>query len=732
MSVAHANRSPDPRAAVAINTVFTCPACRASLETVDTSYRCPACQQVYPVRDGIPVFAAEAGYWNNVDRATMEALLVEAESTGDWRDAMQRRMPRLVPAAAPAYRADAQFMFPIGAGSRVLDAGRMWGALSFPIAAHCGELYAVDKTWETLRLLDIRARQAGVTNVHPVLSSLGTLPFPDGFFDFVVLNGVLEWLATERDVVVDQHLEHGWDRPHRHTTDPRDVQLATLRELCRVTKPDGGLYVAIENRSGLQYFFGWPDDHVNIRFITFLPRWAANLATRLVRHTDYRTYVYTPAQLRKLLIDAGYRDVKLHAIHPYYGKISTLVPFEVFRRVRRMAFHSYPDIRLLMFAGIWRMTPPALTHWVAPSLGGIATRNGSKPIPRIVRMLSDAGVLSGVPSRYEALLVNWRFGDLHTINHVIYDKDAAKPLLFCKVSRSAKNDALDRESQALQYAAGRLVNSPLAKRIPQLVYYGRPDGIPLQVTEFLGAGAHREGIWGHLRRIDKIAGAHGLSPMLRRVQRFAGRRWLQGMEPRFRAAIGVLAEFQRCTTVRTFSIGVELPALLEARRRAIAENGLLSPAVASRLDDCAARMRDLAGEVPVCMVHGDFDLCNLLGEIPDITLVDFEHAEREGLPFFDLGNFVFSPLLTQWKGGGRTATLRDYAASSGWERAIAGWAREYAQRMAMPVELLEWLPVLAAIEQNAIAYPAWRDPATYPMFGEDALVQMLDWRLALR
>ena len=51
------------------------------------------------------------------------------------------------------------------------------------------------------------------------------------------------------------------------------MQLNGLKELHRVLKDDGSIYIAIENRIGLQYLAGYPDDHVNIRFVSFLPRW---------------------------------------------------------------------------------------------------------------------------------------------------------------------------------------------------------------------------------------------------------------------------------------------------------------------------------------------------------------------------------------------------------------------------------------------------------------------------
>lgn len=39
-----------------------------------------------------------------------------------------------------------------------------------------------------------RFEQDGVANVQLIMSSFAQMPFPESFFDLIVLNGVLEWL----------------------------------------------------------------------------------------------------------------------------------------------------------------------------------------------------------------------------------------------------------------------------------------------------------------------------------------------------------------------------------------------------------------------------------------------------------------------------------------------------------------------------------------------------------
>ena len=247
-----------------------CPKCHSSLIQEPGVIFCEKCPVHFRMKDEIPIFTEKDEYWCNVAQTKMQELIRDAEISGRWLDAVYKHIPRYANALVPLYRADAQFLFPIDRNSRVLDAGSMWGGLTVPIAQFCKEIYALDKTWETLRLLQIRARQMKLDNVFPVVSSIRRLPFSDHFFDCIVLNGVLEWLGFEQDLVIEKHWSGKRVDSHTYTNNPESMQRAALRELNRVLKPGGSIYTAIENRIGLQYFFGHPDDHLNVRFVTFI------------------------------------------------------------------------------------------------------------------------------------------------------------------------------------------------------------------------------------------------------------------------------------------------------------------------------------------------------------------------------------------------------------------------------------------------------------------------------
>jgi arsenite methyltransferase len=91
----------------------------------------------------------------------------------------------------------------LGAGERVLDLGAGAGTDSL-IAAQMvgdqGEVTGIAMTPEMLAKARAAAAEMGATNVEFVESEAEQLPFPDGNFDVVISNGVID-LIPDKDAV---------------------------------------------------------------------------------------------------------------------------------------------------------------------------------------------------------------------------------------------------------------------------------------------------------------------------------------------------------------------------------------------------------------------------------------------------------------------------------------------------------------------------------------------------
>ena len=721
---------------------LVCPKCATVLDRGGSELRCSGCEAIYPVKDGIPIFTERDEYWCNVDRETMHRVIADAVSSKDWLSAVERHIAYCAPHIVPFYRADAQFLLPIDSESRVLDAGSMWGGITVPLAQYCKEVYAVDKTWETLRFLDVRAEQLCLKNITPIVSGIHRLPFPDDHFDCIVLNGVLEWLGTEQDMVLEKHWDAKQAGYHRHEKTPGQMQLEGLRELHRVLKQDGAIYVASENRIGLQYYFGYPDDHVNVRFAGVLPRSFANFLTKKIRNTEYRTYTYSPKRLFELVQRAGFKNGKLYSAYPHYNTLSRLTPFSLFDRLGRLPregdvpFSVSGRAKVYAFSQVWKLLPRALGKQVSPSLSLIATKDAVALKPaRLLAMLAKAGLLEeGASEKNEVAVVNSRFGNGNPTNYLVYDRANAKPRYFCKIARQREDQTLQEEWEMMAYARRRMEGSARESSIPRSVYAGIVDGVPIQVTEFIEGRRAGNRTIDALRHIDRFTAES--PPALRwgadRIKGFARDCWLRSIDSAVLEAVDWLADFQAATKIRVLDLGRDGPEWLERQWALIEANGIDVSGFENSRTALSERLRSLRGhEVPVCMQHGDFDVCNLYAARDRLVILDFEHAVKEGLATFDLANLIFNPLLLEWQDGRRKLTIPDYAASTSWAPYFRSWVRRYAERSGMSPEALSLLPVLGVIEQNAKRYPSHRNPSDYPMFGSDSLRDMHDWHLDL-
>jgi SAM-dependent methyltransferase len=91
----------------------------------------------------------------------------------------------------------------LAAGERVLDLGSGAGTDSLVAAQMVGErghVTGVDMTPQMLAKARAAAAEMGVSNVEFVETEAEQLPFPDGIFDVVVSNGVID-LIPDKDAV---------------------------------------------------------------------------------------------------------------------------------------------------------------------------------------------------------------------------------------------------------------------------------------------------------------------------------------------------------------------------------------------------------------------------------------------------------------------------------------------------------------------------------------------------
>lgn len=305
-----------------------CPQCLGDMISRGDDLVCSNCNREYAVIDGIPLLRQDQSiYYGEFPQGELQRLLDEMEV--DMESSLRRYLrerdapPRLGEYILGLARAGWKYLLPISEESRVLDLGCGWGTLAYSLAQSAGEVVAVDSTLERMRLLKIRADKDEIRNIQLVCAGDGRyLPFGEGAFDLVVINGVLEWV------------------PSGISGDPKQVQMDFLKEIRRVLKPTGTLFVGIENRYAWKTWFMHSDGHTGLKYVPWMPRWLANAYSIAKGKGPYRNYLYGKEQYRNLLHSCGFEDVKFFVPLPGYHHPTSMVPLEekheINQQTRRM------------------------------------------------------------------------------------------------------------------------------------------------------------------------------------------------------------------------------------------------------------------------------------------------------------------------------------------------------------------------------------------------------------
>ncbi len=291
---------------------LVCPQHKTSLLSQDGSYYCPSGGHAFPFINGVPHFVESDFYWGEIPQSAMQEILAVMAKSGYQAglDLLESKFPGRSQFVFDIGRADFRLPIDIKTGLKILDLGCGWGTHAFPLAALGAEVYAVDITKERVEFVRQRKDFEKVQNIYPLLANVMDLPFADASFDVIISNGVLEWVG----------LQEQFGRP-------QEVQQKFLADMKRLLKDDGVLYVGIENRVALSYFARGVD-HSGLRYTSLLPRWLANVYTRLRLKKPYLTYTYTYSGYKRLFKQADFGGIDTYIPFPGYNHPDSLVPYQ--------------------------------------------------------------------------------------------------------------------------------------------------------------------------------------------------------------------------------------------------------------------------------------------------------------------------------------------------------------------------------------------------------------------
>ncbi len=256
---------------------------------------------------------ANAETYRDTSAAELWDIVRDIRAGLPWRDVVANRYAKTNPWLHQIVTSPRRDLFfrqhPPEPAAMVLDIGSGWGQIARPLAGNAKAcVTALEPTPERLAFIQAAAHQDGIADsMYFVQGDFFEVDFTTRF-DLVTCVGVLEWV------------------PKFHAGNPRDVQIDFLRRIGSLLAPGGRLVIGIENRFGLKYLLGAPDDHIGPPNIAVYD--AALASEKWQRHSGQplRSFTFTRAELDDLLHAAGFISTRFFAALPDYKLPEKILP----------------------------------------------------------------------------------------------------------------------------------------------------------------------------------------------------------------------------------------------------------------------------------------------------------------------------------------------------------------------------------------------------------------------
>jgi SAM-dependent methyltransferase len=183
---------------------------------------------------------------------------------------------------------------------KILDIGAGWGQFTLPLAKQ-NKICSLEPTPERLDFIRAASEQEMVSkNISFIGADYLDIKF-ENKFDLVLSIGVLEWVGA-----------------FRSGKEPEDLQLEFLQKINSELKENGKLIIGIENRLGLKYLMGAPDDHIGHPNITIHQKDIAKKQYKEKTNQELRSLTHSMPEYKEMLLNAGFNNISFYTSNPDY------------------------------------------------------------------------------------------------------------------------------------------------------------------------------------------------------------------------------------------------------------------------------------------------------------------------------------------------------------------------------------------------------------------------------